>query len=68
MLKIKILKSVKISSFENISFIHKVNLILRMICFATLGDKMEKKLWKASFTSTLYNTIFLKIRQGRKNK
>jgi hypothetical protein len=30
--------------------IHIVNLILRIICFATLGDKMENKLQKADFT------------------
>jgi hypothetical protein len=30
--------------------IHIVNLMLRIICFASLGDKMENKLEKANFT------------------
>jgi hypothetical protein len=59
---------VKISIFENIFLIHVVNLILRLICFATLGDKMENKLEKADFTENVYVIIFLKIRKGHKNK
>jgi hypothetical protein len=31
------------------NLIHIVNLILRIICFSTLGDKMENKLEKADF-------------------
>ncbi len=45
-----------------------VNIILRIICFSTFGDKMENKLEKADFTENVYIVNFLKIRQGGKNK
>jgi hypothetical protein len=38
------------SIFEKIILINLVNLITRIICFATLGDKMKKNLEKANFT------------------
>ncbi len=55
--------------FSKIFFlIHIGNLILRIICLTTLGDKMENKLEEADFTKNVYVTIFLKWRQGGKNK
>jgi hypothetical protein len=48
--------------------IHIVILILRIICFATLVDKMVKKLGKTDFTLNVHVISFFKVRQGRKNK
>ncbi len=45
-----------------------VYLILRIICFATLGEKMKNKLRKTDFTLNVYIDNFLYIRQGRENK
>jgi hypothetical protein len=39
----------RISIFEETIFIHIVNLIIRIIYLATLGDKMENNLEKADF-------------------
>jgi hypothetical protein len=49
--RLTILEPVKICVFERKKIlIHIVNLILRIICFATLGNKVENKLKKADFS------------------
>jgi hypothetical protein len=48
--------------------IHIVILFLRISCIATLDEKMENKLRKANFNKNINVNIFLKIRQGGKNK
>ncbi len=51
------------SSLKKFSFFNHIEiLILRINCFATLGDKKENKLRKANFTLNIYDIILLKIR------
>jgi hypothetical protein len=45
-----------------------VILILRINCFATLGDKMENKHRKDNFTTNAHVIILFNIKQGGKNK
>jgi hypothetical protein len=66
--RLKRLKSVKISIFENIFIYSYSKFNFKNNLFSTLEDRMEIKLEKADFTLNVYVIIFLKIRQGRKNK
>jgi hypothetical protein len=53
--------------FFKISFlIHIVNLIVRIICFTSLGNKMENKLGKTNFTENVDVINFLKIKKTAK--
>ncbi len=45
-----------------------VNLILRVVCLATVGNKMENNLENVDFTENVHIINFLKIRQGCRNK